>query len=69
MADNNPVLARRLTRAQQEMARQGVDYLLVTPSSDLTYLLGYPAHASERLTLLGVPREGRPFVHQDRFRR
>ena len=62
MADNNPVLARRLTRAQQEMARQGVDYLLVTPSSDLTYLLGYPAHASERLTLLGVPREGRPFV-------
>ena len=44
------------------MSKQGVDYLFVTPSSDLTYLLGYPAHASERMTLLGVPREGEPFV-------
>jgi Xaa-Pro aminopeptidase len=34
----------------------------VTPSSDLTYLLGYPAHASERMTLLCVPRDGEPFV-------
>jgi Xaa-Pro aminopeptidase len=52
----------RLRRAQAEMSKQGVDYLFVTPSSDLTYLLGYPAHASERMTLLGVPREGEPFV-------
>jgi len=62
MADENTVLARRLERAQGEMRRQGVDLLFVTPSSDLTYLLGYPAHSSERLTLLSVPRDGRPFV-------
>jgi Xaa-Pro aminopeptidase len=59
---NNDVYARRLERAQAEMARQDVDFLFVTPSSDLTYLLGYPAHASERLTLLGVPRDGEPFI-------
>jgi Xaa-Pro aminopeptidase len=44
------------------MARQDVDYLFVTPSSDLIYMLGYPAHSSERLTLLGVPQDGEPFV-------
>lgn len=62
MAEDNTVLARRIERAQAEMARQGVDYLFVTPSSDLVYMLGYPAHSSERLTLLGVPSQGRPFV-------
>ena len=62
MAGENEMYAARLRRAQAEMARQGVDYLFVTPSSDLTYLLGYPAHASERMTLLGAPRDGAPFV-------
>jgi Xaa-Pro aminopeptidase len=52
----------RHARARAEMTRQGVDVLFVTPSSDLLYLLGYPAHASERLTLLGIPRDGAPFV-------
>jgi Xaa-Pro aminopeptidase len=58
----NSVYKQRLERARAEMERQGIDFLFVTPSSDLTYLLGYPAHASERLTLLCVPREGEPFV-------
>jgi Xaa-Pro aminopeptidase len=63
MSDSeNAVLKTRLERTRQEMERQGVDYLFVTPSSDLIYLLGYPAHSSERLTLLGVPRDGEPFV-------
>jgi D-alanyl-D-alanine dipeptidase len=44
------------------MERQGVDFLFVTPSSDLTYMIGYPAHSSERLTLLGIPRDGEPFI-------
>lgn len=61
-ASTNDVYAARIRRAQAEMERQGVEHLFVTPSSDLTYLLGYPAHASERLTLLCVPREGEPFV-------
>ncbi|MDP9364501.1 MAG: Xaa-Pro peptidase family protein [Chloroflexota bacterium] len=50
----------RLRRAQEEMARQGVDALLVGPSSDLRYLLGLNAHVSERLNLLVLPREGNP---------
>lgn len=62
MASTNDVYQQRIGRAQEEMAKRNIDYVFVTPSSDLTYMLGYPAHASERLTLLGVPREGRPFV-------
>lgn len=58
----NDVYAARMQRAREVMSDQGVDFLFVTPSSDLTYLLGYPAHASERMTLLCVPRQGEPFV-------
>ncbi len=58
----NDVYRDRIQRAQQEMAARDVDYLFVTPSSDLIYLLGYPAHLSERLTLLGIPQAGEPFV-------
>lgn len=60
--NDNPVFSARLQRAREEMARQDVDFLFITPSSDMTYMLGYPAHTSERLTLLGIPREGEPFV-------
>jgi len=59
---DNDVYVQRMERAKAEMARQDVEFLFVTPSSDLTYLLGYPAHASERLTLLCVPRDGEPFI-------
>lgn len=38
---------------------QGPDLLLVSPSADLAYLIGYAGHASERPTLLAIPREGR----------
>ncbi len=63
MADSDSgVFRSRLERTQAEMERQGVDFLFVTPSSDMIYTLGYPAHSSERLTLLGIPRDGGPFV-------
>lgn len=62
MSEGNEVYAARIDRARAVMAARGIDHLFVTPSSDLTYLLGYPAHASERLTLLCVPRDGEPFV-------
>ena len=62
MSGDNSVYAARMERARQVMESQGIDHLFVTPSSDLTYLIGYPAHSSERLTLLCVPREGEPFV-------
>src|SRR5687768_1333703 len=54
------VYAERIKRAQAEMKRQGVDVLLVGPSSDLVYLIGYDAHLSERLNLLIVRQEGTP---------
>ena len=50
----------RLQRAQGEMARQGIDLLVVGPSADLFYLIGNYGHESERLSLLVLPREGVP---------
>src|SRR5918994_7902307 len=50
----------RIARAAQEAADRGVDALLITPSPDYVYLLGYRAPALERLTCLIVPAEGVP---------
>jgi Xaa-Pro aminopeptidase len=50
----------RLTRAAAEAGERGVDALLITPSPDYAYLLGYRAPAMERLTCLIVPAEGQP---------
>ncbi len=62
MSSDSQVYGARIGRVQQEMEQRDVDFLFVTPSSDLIYLLGYGAHASERLTLLGIPRDGEPFI-------
>jgi len=59
---SNRTYADRIARAQAEMGRRNVDYLFISPSSDLVYLLGYPAHTSERLTALVIPREGHATV-------
>jgi Xaa-Pro aminopeptidase len=50
----------RLRRAAAEASERGVDALLITPSPDYAYLLGYAAPAMERLTCLVVPAEGDP---------
>lgn len=55
-------LAGRLERAQAAMESRQLDAMIVSPSSDLVYLLGYPAHTSERLTALLLPRSGRPAI-------
>ena len=52
--------ADRLRRAQTEMARQGVDLLVVGASADLLYLIGYEGHESERMSVLVLPRDGEP---------
>jgi Xaa-Pro aminopeptidase len=52
--------ADRLRRAQAEMARQGIDLLVVGASADLLYLIGYEGHESERMSVLVLPREGEP---------
>ena len=52
--------AERLRRAQGEMARQGIDLLVVGASADLLYLIGYEGHESERMSVLVLPRDGLP---------
>ena len=52
----------RMKRAAAEAGERGVDALLITPSPDYAYLLGYQAPALERLTCLIVPAEGEPVL-------
>jgi Xaa-Pro aminopeptidase len=59
VADPAPY-ADRLRRAQAEMARQGIDLLVVGASADLLYLIGYAGHESERMSVLVLPRDGAP---------
>jgi Xaa-Pro aminopeptidase len=57
----------RCDRVRAEMDQQAIDYLLVGPSSDLVYLIGYAARQSERLTLFVLPRQGTPRLVMPRF--
>jgi Xaa-Pro aminopeptidase len=52
----------RLQRAAAEAAARDIDALLITPSVDYGYLLGYRAPAMERLTCLIVPAQGQPWL-------
>jgi Xaa-Pro aminopeptidase len=54
------VSAERLERAQEAMRTRGIDGLLVGPSADLRYLVGYNALPLERLTMLVAPADGAP---------
>jgi Xaa-Pro aminopeptidase len=49
-----------LARAASAAAERGLEVLLITPSPDYAYLLGYSAPAMERLTCLVVPADGVP---------
>jgi Xaa-Pro aminopeptidase len=50
----------RIRRAAAAAAERDIDALLITPSPDYAYLLGYHAPAMERLTCLVVPADGSP---------
>ena len=52
----------RLVRAQRRMRDLGIGSLLVGPSPDLRWLVGYEALPLERLTLLVVPADGSPVL-------
>jgi Xaa-Pro dipeptidase len=52
------LLADRLRRAGEVAAGHGVDLLLVTPGTDLRYLLGMGGESHERLTCLVLPATG-----------
>jgi Xaa-Pro aminopeptidase len=54
--------ASRLAEAATAAARTGLDALLLTPGPDLRYVVGYDAHALERLTCLAIPADGDPFL-------
>jgi len=50
----------RLRHAAAQAVARGLDALLITPSPDYLYLLGYSAPALERLTCLLIPAHGTP---------
>lgn len=52
----------RLARAAEVAAERGLEALLITPSPDYAYLLGYRAPAMERLTCLVVRADGTTFL-------
>jgi Xaa-Pro aminopeptidase len=54
--------AARVSAAAVAAGRAGLDALLLTPGPDLRYVVGYDAHALERLTCLAVPANGDPFL-------
>jgi Xaa-Pro aminopeptidase len=54
--------ASRLADAAAAASFAGLDALLLTPGPDLRYVVGYDAHALERLTCLAVPVTGDPFL-------
>src|SRR6186713_2939000 len=55
----------RLRAAAGMAGDRGLDALLITPSPDYAYLLGYQAPALERLTCLVLPRLEEPLaVHE-----
>jgi len=56
------VYRRRLEGAAAEAERRGLAALLITPSPDYGYLLGYRPPALERLTCLVLPATGMPSV-------
>lgn len=57
---NEQALSGRLRRAREQAARAGVDALLVTPGSDLRYLIGAGGESHERLTCLVLPSSEKP---------
>ncbi|HEY1639785.1 MAG TPA: aminopeptidase P family protein [Streptosporangiaceae bacterium] len=50
--------ASRLAEVAAAAREAGLDALLLTPGADLRYVVGYDAHAQERLTCLVVPAAG-----------
>jgi D-alanyl-D-alanine dipeptidase len=52
----------RLARAAKEAGEANLDGLVITPSPDLLYLVGYDAPLLQRLTALIAPAEGSPLL-------
>jgi Xaa-Pro aminopeptidase len=61
--------SERLATARDACAVAGLDALLIPSGSDLRYLTGYPAHVTERLTLLVLPVAAEPVLVVPRLER
>jgi Xaa-Pro aminopeptidase len=59
----------RWRRSQNGLKEHGWDGLLATPSVNFTHLTGVSLWRTERLTCLGVPRDGEPWVVCPAFER
>src|SRR5690242_8205696 len=59
----------RLAAARTALAGLGWDGLVIPPSADLRYLIGYPAVALERLTCLVLPPDGEAVLVVPRLER
>lgn len=57
----------RCRAVAQTLLERNIDTLFVTPSADLQYLTGYPAHASERPTIFALSHTGRAVLMLPRF--
>src|SRR5438094_10392068 len=56
------VFARRLARAQADLQRRKLDFLIATPSTHSQYLTAYHPGRSERLPAIVLPAAGKPGV-------
>ena len=59
---SSDVYARRLHEAATATGAAGLAGLIITPGSDLRYLVGSRAQTFERLTALVLPAAGAPTV-------
>ncbi len=62
-------MSERWKRAQNGLIESGWDGLLATPGVNFTYLTGVSLWRTERLTCLGVTREGEPWIVCPAFER
>lgn len=62
MADIKIDYLARCAAVQQAAKAEGMDVVIVSASSDMTYLCGYVHKQSDRATLLVIPAAGAPFI-------
>jgi Xaa-Pro aminopeptidase len=62
-------MSERWRRAQDGLLERGWDGLLATPGVNFTYLTGVSLLRTERVTCLGVPRDGEPWIVCPAFER
>jgi len=59
---NDNIYSARMEKVKKGMAQAAFDAFFVSPSSNLFYLSGYALEGDERLLLLVLPANGKPFL-------